>query len=115
MRSDEEAPECGDALGREWHEAADHILICEGRFRGEADMHGRVASLHRAWMTQLVIRWSIFLCCTTRGIARGRSETACYLPYTALADEKSPGHELCSGRLNFGSASALVHRDARFY
>jgi hypothetical protein len=36
-------PEYGDALGREWHEAADHILICEGRFRGEADMHGRVA------------------------------------------------------------------------
>jgi hypothetical protein len=30
-----------------WHEAADHILICEGRFRGEADKQGRVAST--AW------------------------------------------------------------------
>jgi hypothetical protein len=48
MRSDEEAPEYGDALGREWHEAADHILICAGRFRGEADMHGRVAMT--AWV-----------------------------------------------------------------
>jgi hypothetical protein len=31
-----------------WHEAADHILICEGRFRGEADKQGRVAST--AWV-----------------------------------------------------------------
>src|SRR6059036_3086592 len=30
------------------HEAADHILICEGRFRGEADKQGRVAST--AWV-----------------------------------------------------------------
>ena len=35
------------AFGRYWHEAADHILICEGRFRGEADKQGRVAST--AW------------------------------------------------------------------
>jgi hypothetical protein len=26
------------------HEAADHILICDGRFRGEADIHDHVAS-----------------------------------------------------------------------
>src|SRR5262249_50810571 len=44
MRSDEEAPEYGDALGREWHEAADHILICEGRFRGEAEHVASVGS-----------------------------------------------------------------------
>jgi hypothetical protein len=31
-----------------WHEAADHILSCEGRFRGEADKQGRVAST--AWV-----------------------------------------------------------------
>src|SRR6516165_2594448 len=47
MRSDEEAPEYGDALGREWHEPADH-LICEGRFRGEADIRGHVASVGSA-------------------------------------------------------------------
>jgi len=27
-----------------WHEAADYILICDGRFRGEADIHDHVAS-----------------------------------------------------------------------
>jgi hypothetical protein len=32
----------------DWHKAADHILICEGRFRGEADKQGRVAST--AWV-----------------------------------------------------------------
>jgi len=59
MRSDEEAPEYGDALGREWHESADHILICEGRFRGEAEMHGRVADrLGSGWL-QAAIGWSI--------------------------------------------------------
>ena len=31
-----------------WHEAADHILICEGRFRGEADKQGRLVST--AWV-----------------------------------------------------------------
>src|SRR6516165_8914927 len=25
---------------RSWHEAADHTLIADGRFRGEADMYG---------------------------------------------------------------------------
>jgi hypothetical protein len=31
-----------------WYEAADHILSCEGRFWGEADKQGRVAST--AWV-----------------------------------------------------------------
>ncbi len=29
---------------RYWHKAAEHILIGDGRFRGEADMHCCVAS-----------------------------------------------------------------------
>src|SRR4029453_12435598 len=36
------------AHGRLWHEAADHILTCEGRFRGEADKQEPVAST--AWV-----------------------------------------------------------------
>jgi hypothetical protein len=31
-------------LAASGHEAADHILICDGRFRGEADMDDHVAS-----------------------------------------------------------------------
>jgi hypothetical protein len=34
---------CCGALRRDWHKAADHTLIADGRFRGEADIHGRVA------------------------------------------------------------------------
>jgi hypothetical protein len=33
------------ANDRIWHMAADHSLIADGRFRGEADMHARVASI----------------------------------------------------------------------
>jgi hypothetical protein len=35
---------CCAAFGRYWHKAAEHILIGDGRFRGEADMHSGVAS-----------------------------------------------------------------------
>jgi hypothetical protein len=30
---------CCAAFGRDWHESADHSLLANGRFRGEADMH----------------------------------------------------------------------------
>jgi len=35
---------CRDAYVGSWHEATDHILIWDGRFRGEADIRDHVGS-----------------------------------------------------------------------
>jgi hypothetical protein len=97
---------CG-ALGRFWHEAADHILICEGRFRGEADKQGRVAST--AWVEddpQETLAES-----KSRNAAVSRDAEVCYL---SVGSTRGAGSE--TARVHYAArwcGCGVAARDAR--